>query len=382
MKKQYQLSLISLAISGVMAGSVQAIEPASVDLGGFYFIPTIELSETYDDNFRSNDSEDSSWITTIKPNFVLGAQDRNSVYELAYTFAHDRFHSSSRDNNTDHILTATANMEFNVRNRLNARAIYSNVEDVNDSGFTTPSDHFSTTGLGAVYTFGAPTALMNIEAGFNHERKRTENDFNFDKELNTDVLSGAFFYRVGPRTQLLVEARRSEFDYKSANEFDSTNMAYLAGVRWQATAFTAGTAKLGREKKDFKDSSKADVSSNKWEIGVTWQPVSYSTFNLITRQGIDEGDKGADNIKTTNTSLNWNHRWNGFITSNARLSHLDKDYSTGRNDKIKSLGLGMTYEVRRWMDISLGYQYSDQSSTVASENFDRSQYLIKLTMGL
>jgi len=383
MKKLHKISAMALAISGILAGQAQAIEPASMNLGGFTFTPTLELSETYDDNFRANNNEESSWITSIKPTFVLGAQERNNVYQLSYSFLHDRFHSSSRDNNTDHFLSATANMEFNVRNRLDARATFAKTEDVDDTNVATANDRFSTTGLGAVYTFGAPSALMNLEFGYNHERKRTDNNVNFDKELNSDVLSGTFYYRVGPRTQLLAEVRRSDFDYKSANQFDSTNMAYLAGVKWEATAFTTGTAKFGRVKKDFDDSSKADRSSNKWEVGVAWQPLTYSTFTLNTRQGIDEGDEGSNTIKSTTTGLNWNHRWSGFVTTNATLSHTNKDYDvSGRNDKIKSLGLGVTYELRRWLDLSLGYQYNDQSSTVAAENHDRNQYMLKLTMGL
>ncbi|RAU18255.1 hypothetical protein DN062_08450 [Nitrincola tibetensis] len=382
MKKLYRISTTVLAVSSAFASQVHAIEPASIKMGGFDFVPTLELSETYDDNFRANNQAETSWITTIKPNFVLSAQERNSLYELSYSFVHDNFHSSSKDSNTDHLLSATANMEFNVRNRLVARASYAKVEDVDDTDTSTANDRFSTSGLGAVYTFGAPSALMNIELGYNHERKRTDNNVNFDKELDSNVLSGTFFYRIGPRTQLLAEARHSEFDYKSANQFDSTNMSYLAGIRWQATAFTAGTAKVGHVKKDFKDPTKADRDSSSWEIGMTWQPLTYSAFNFTTRQGIDEGDEGADSIKSTISSLNWNHRWSGFVTTNARISHTNKDYDNGRNDKVKSLGLGVTYELRRWLDLSLGYQYNDQSSTVASENHDRNQYMLKLTMGL
>ncbi|WP_235017372.1 outer membrane beta-barrel protein [Nitrincola tapanii] len=374
---------ILLAVSIAAANSAWALEPASFNLGPFAATPTLTLTHSYDDNFRANNDAESSSISQIEPGISLSAESNKSRYILSYSFVHDYFHSKSSLNNTDHFVAASADWEFDVRNRLNAYYDFAKTEDVADTNVPGVNDRFSNHNLGAGYVFGAPSARMNLEFGADHARKRTDNNVNFDKERNTDSIKGIFYYRVAPKTQLLTEVRRAEFDYRSNSALDSHNMTYLAGVRWEATAFTTGTAKIGRVKKDFKDSSKADKSSSSWEVNAIWQPLTYSTFNLGLNRGIDEGDDGADSIKTTRTSLDWTHNWSSFISTKVDLSHTDKDYdSINRSDTIKSAGFGVTYDLRRWMDITLGYQYTDKSSSLASESYDRNIYKLQLNVAL
>ncbi|WP_379909072.1 hypothetical protein [Marinobacterium aestuariivivens] len=85
-------------------------EPADIRLGEMTFTPTLRLTETYDDNVREAVAEDaeSSWVTTVEPTLELAAQDRLNIYSLRYGLESDIFHSSHRDDNTDHHLDADA----------------------------------------------------------------------------------------------------------------------------------------------------------------------------------------------------------------------------------------------------------------------------------
>lgn len=386
MRKTFVMNSLAAAVMLAGSSSVMAIEAASMQLGAMSLTPTLELSESYDDNFRETSNEDSSWITTISPTFVLAAQDRLNVYKLTYNFSSDIFHSSHDDNNTDHHLDADAHMEFNARNRLDLNAGYDRVEEVAGTETSGINDKYHTYNIGGVYGFGAQSATMNFELGANHEWKRYDNDGTINKDLERDTtsLSGTAFYRIGAKTRALVEVRYNDYDYKLATStLDSDSMAYLVGVTWDATAKTSGSAKIGYEDKDFDSAAREDVDNTMWEVGVTWQPRSYSSFTLNTRRGTDEGSQGAeDYIETTRTSLGWNHDWSSYISTEASYAFTDEEYENGREDETDEFALGLNYELRRWVSVGVGYKYKDIDSTDPTETLDRNIYQVKLTMGL
>ena len=374
-----QGSLLALT-SLTMASQLYAVEPAAINFGPFDFSPVVQITNGYDDNFRAASTKEDTWFTSIQPTFVLGTAGLKSEYQLSYRFIHDYFHSYSSESTTDHFLTAAAFFEFDSRNRLQLSADFTDTTSINDAN--EPDDEFRTRGLNALYSFGARTARFNLDLGLDVSRTRTQNEINDDKDLNAHLISSTLYYRVSPRTRMLAEIRQSKQDYTINNALDSTNRNYLLGAEWEATAFTTGSVRIGRGKKDFKDADEPDVSRNMWELGLAWEPLTYSRFNLQSRSSIEEGDEGATSIKQQLYRLGWNHDWNGFISTTATYSHTKKDYSTGRNDKLQTTSLGINYAYDRWMDIGLRYQYTDNSSNINNESYNRNQIMLTFTVSL
>lgn len=387
MSNKLHISLLAAAISGVVCANAWALEPQSIKLAdGLNFTPTLKVSESYDDNFREvENDEESSWITTIAPTFTLGAEGRKSAYKVSYSAVSDTFHSSHKDNNTDHHLTGDLGLEFDARNRLKLNAGYHDVEETAGLDQKVENDMYNTKNLGGVYTYGAESARAQIDFGANYEEMRYTNSdhLNADKERDTTALRSTFYYRVAPKTKLLLEGRHTDYNYVSNDRLNSENMGLLAGATWEATAKTTGTVKLGREKKDFDDSSIGEKSGGMWEVGVAWEPRTYSRFNLNTRQGFDEGDSGASTIKTQTTTLSWDHDWAERLTSNVSYTRRDQDYQDiQREDNADIFGIGLTYEMRRWLDIGIGYKYAENDSDAANESYERNIYALTINASL
>ncbi|MGV8844439.1 MAG: outer membrane beta-barrel protein [Pseudomonas sp.] len=387
MSTKFNTTVLAAAVSAALCANAWAIEPQSVKLSdGLTFTPTLKVAERYDDNFRAVETgEESSWITGITPTFVLAAEGRKSAYALTYSANSDIFHSSHKDDNTDHHLTADAGFEFDARNRLVLNAGFHKVEETASLDQNIENDKYSTSNVGGLYTFGAETARTQVDFGANYEELRYQNGngLNADKERDTTALKSTVYYRVAPKTRALVEARHTDYDYTTNTGLNSNNIALLGGVTWDATAKTSGTVKIGGERKRFDDSRIDDKSGSLWEVGVTWMPRTYSTFNLTTRRALDEGDNGASAIQAQSTSLSWEHEWADRLTSNASFSYADKEYQdVNRDDQLSTLGLGLTYEMRRWLDVGVGYAYSDNDSSAATESFERNIYSISVTASL
>ncbi len=246
---------------------------------------------------------------------------------------------------------------------------------------------YNTKNVGGVYTFGAESARAQVDFGANYEELRYTNSdhINADLERDTTALRSTFYYRVAPKTKVLLEGRHTDYDYVSNTDLNSKNIGLLTGVTWEATAKTTGTAKFGREKKKYDDSSIGDKSTGMWEVGATWEPRTYSRFSLNTRRGFDEGTDNSSTIKTQTTTLRWDHDWAERLSSNVSYTRSDQDYLDTvipREDKLDTFGIGLTYEMRRWLDIGIGYKYAENDSDVQSESYERNIYAVTLNASL
>lgn len=387
MSNKLHLSLLAAAVSGVVCANAWALDPQGIKLSdSATFTPTLKVAESYDDNFRAvENDEESSWITTIAPTFTLGAEGRKSAYQVSYTAVSDTFHSSHKDNNTDHHLTGDVGMEFDARNRLKLNAGYHDVEDTASLDQQVENDMYNTKNVGGVYTFGAETARAQIDFGANYEELRYTNSdhLNADKERDATALRSTFYYRVAPKTKALLEGRYTDYNYVSNDLRNSENTGLLAGVTWEATAKTTGTAKFGHEKKDFDDASVGEKSGGMWEVGATWEPRTYSRFGLNTRRGFDEGEDNASTIESQTTTLSWDHDWAERLTSNVSYTRSDRDYQDiDREDKIDTFGVGLTYAMRRWLDVGIGYKYSENDSDAINESYERNIYALTFNASL
>lgn len=391
MSAKLKTSSLAVAISSALCTNAWALDPQSIKLGdGLTFTPDLKVSERYEDNFRAVETdEESSWVTSIAPTFILGAEGRKSAYKLSYSAVSDIFHSSHDDNNTDHHLTGDAAFEFNSRNRLTLNTGYHKVEETaaqsTQSRRNMENDKYSTANIGGVYSFGAKTARTQIDFGANYQELRYQNSngLNADKERDTTALSSTLYYRVAPKTRVLVEARHTDYDYVSNTRLNSDNIALLTGVTWDATARTSGTIKIGAEKKRFDSSALDDNSGSMWEAGVKWMPRTYSTFSLQTRRALDEGDDGASAIQSQSTTLSWKHEWLDRLSSDISYTYTDQEYQDyNRDDQISVFGAGLTYEMRRWLDIGIGYKYAENDSSQNFESYERNIYSISVSASL
>ncbi|WP_280326427.1 outer membrane beta-barrel protein [Pseudomonas sp. BN102] len=386
-------SSLAAVVSVALSTNAWAIEPQFIKLtDSLTFTPTLKVGERYDDNFRAvEEGEKSSWITQIAPSFELGAEGRKSAYKLTYSANTDIFHSSHKDDNTDHHLNADAVLKFDARNQLKLDAGYQQVEDtaVDDRNLTNgqslENNKYTIANIGGVYTYGAESARAQIDLGADYRELRYQNSdhLNAENEYDTTALRSTFYYRVAPKTRALLEARHSDYDYVTNDRLNSNDIALLGGLTWEATAKTSGSVKIGAEKKRFDDSSVDEQSGSMWEVGVKWKPRTYSTFNLETSRELDEGDDGSSSIQSQSVSLSWEHEWLERLSSDVSYSYADEEYQDiDRDDKIKSFSVALTYEMRRWLDVGVGYIYAEDDSTAIGESYERNIYSVSVIVSL
>ena len=376
-------ALSTSALLLASAGNAQAFDPAAIDYEGLNVTPVLEVAGTYDDNYQTlaPQSAEASWIMTVAPGVQIVAFGDKSQYTLDLAIDHKIYEATNADNLTSYFAKAAASYEFDVRNKLDIEAGISKTESIANAFTPGQANRFKQTNIGASYVYGAPSATGNIELGFNHVTIRSENGFNLDQERDSQAYRAAFIYKATDKTKLTAEINASTYDYVSNTALNSTNLAYLVGARWEATAKTNGRFKVGTETKDF-DNDQPNANLSTWELSADWSPLSYSTVTLTTNQKIDEGSFGASYTETTNNRIQWQHDWGRGYTSQATLSNLKSEYSTGRTDDTNTFGVGLKYELRRWANLAFDYQHSNRDSNIANEDYERNIYKLTLNIGL
>lgn len=372
-------------------GTTSQAGPAGVRLGDgpLIFSPSVSGAAGHDDNlFSSNTLEKSSALYIISPALMLEARGPSSVFQSSYVASIGRYVDSEDDSYVDQTFRNT--IDFYATRETAVRIGYDYLRGHDPRGstdrpFGNSPDKFRLTNPNGMIAFGQAGAQGRVELyGSNaHKRYLSNRDFTFAADRNTFEYGGAFYWRVMPRTQVLVEARHTEIDYI----FDGSPLSgeedriYL-GVTWDATAATSGTIKAGQLKKRF-DSGAPSFDGTSWEGLVTWQPRTYSKFDVYTyRQPVESSGLGTF-ILSEAVGVIWSHAWSSYLTTevNAKFQK-DKYQQFPRTDDLTAFGAKVGYKFRRWLTLGAEWQFTNRDSNQSIYEYDRNLWLITATASL
>ena len=359
--------------------------------------PELEVAVKRDSNIAIQPDAlrkaDTIWY--LRPTLRLEAKQGANLYDVTYRGEYGRYDSQKFDNFDNHELAARADMTFDMRNNLKLGLQYQDKVDprgtLNLAATPTPNEwrQPSFTGL---YTYGAEDAKGKLELQGGYLDKRYVNN-----RFATSVLDhsetaygGTFLWRVMPKTYATFNLRQTAFDYKeNAPLFlDSKNTYALVGLRWEATAATSGRFALGNVTKKFDsaghDAGRHDLSGFGWEGGINWKPLAYSSVDLITqRTPMDSTGLGDFTINESYQAL-WTHAWTSRFSSKLMGSYSTDKFSSApiaaaggadREDKTKTAGLRLTYDMRRWLKAGADYTYTQRDSNDNNFDYKRNQLM-------
>jgi hypothetical protein len=381
MKMNLLLGVTAIAFSG----SVIAVEPEPyITDSGIVIIPILNAGYQYDNNIFSEASNASgSGIFTIAPAVKFLLDDGINNYQLDVGAESGTFLDSSDDNYVSGSLGFTAHIEPSSQSRFDLALEANNESEPRGTGLTE--------GLGdsidepllyndqlaeLTYEYGSLASSGRIAVMGRYYNKNYTNftDITQFRSYNQSTLGSTFFYTSNASTDAFFEIKVGVIKYDAINlvSRDSDVYTALVGIKWEATALTSGSFKIGQEQKKFSDSSRENFKGISWEGNVNWKPLTYTTVTLETSRSAKEPDLQGDYIGESSYGVNWEHEWNEKITSTLNFSYIREDY-TGfeRLDKSNNLYVDVNYEFKRWVDVLLYIAYTDQNSTSDNIVYDK-----------
>lgn len=356
----------------------------------FFAIPYLGAGLGYDDNlFFTPSNEKDSYLWVLGPGVRVDGRDRNKVIQLSWQNQIGRYTSSPDDNYVDNTARAQFDMAFDAHNFLRVGYDFILAHEPRgstDRPFGGRPDRYRQAGPVFTYALGAPGAKGRIELYYSDPIRHYLNnrDFTTASDRNVPEYGGAFYFRVGPRTYVMAEARQTDVRYEEpGSPLTADERRYYAGITWEATAATTGTIKVGQLRRDPQNTDEPTFTGTSWEGLISWAPRSYSKFDLYSARQTNESTGLGNFILTSIAGLAWTHGWSSFITTSIDARYQKDDYKGfDRTDKYKVLGLRAGYKFRRWLTVGAEYTHTTRDSNIDTFEYDRNLYLITLTASM
>lgn len=389
-----------LAIVMLCSGQLHAAaqdDTSGIPFGPATLLPALQTELRYDDNiFESADNERDSMIALLIPSLSAELELGNSRYELGYSAESANYFDSEDDDYVDHNVQALANIQFSLRNNIVLRASFAAEHEDRGTGLTegfdptvavavdlNEPDEYDQTDASARYTYGAPgaTGRLAFEASYRdiqYQNHRLRTAF---RDREDTSASATFFYRISPKTSLLLQARATAIEYASDRPLqatlDSDHYRYLIGAEWDNSEQLRGTVKLGYQQKKFDSANRDDFSAPSWEADLTWSPRSYTHFNFKTERGSQETNGGGDFIDLQRISTEWTHEWNDRVQTVIGVAYVDEEFENfERDEQVTEFSGNFAYQLKRWIALQLGTRYRDRNSNLDVLNFNRSIFSV------
>jgi hypothetical protein len=373
--------------------------PGAVRMGPLAVYPSVRYEVLHNDNVLlaapgaapGSPQVIKDTIQVLTPQVRVEAKQGANTYGAGIGAILGRYSNLSSDNYNNNNAFASADLNPDTRVRIRLRADHLDAHDPRGSTtdqFTPTPNRYRQQTLGGIFGYGAEGAQGRFELELGRMDKRYYNNASTTAAIGVqgnnrddNIVGGTFYWRIAPKTSLLAQARRTGIDFRDdTTTLDSTQTQYLAGVTWEATAATTGIVKLGTVKKDFKDGTRTDVSTPSWDAQIQWTPLTYSKWDFIlSRNWRETTPNFGDTVLATISTVRWTHNWTSQFLTTATGSYGTDDYKGvigGRNDKLPSLGLRGTYQMRRWLDFGADYTWSKRDANIDSADYKKNVFML------
>lgn len=362
---------------------------AGFPMGPLMVFPGVDFAWGHDDNlFLTPVTPRETTVTILSPWVKIEGKPTPHSFDLFARADFGRYGSSDDDSYNDYQVIGNGRMEFSSRADLKVRAEAVHGHDPRgstDRPVGAIPDEYNNNGVEGTFGYGGADARGRVEVnGGYYERTYTNNrTATAGSDRATGIGGGTFLWRVGARTNLLLQAERRTIHYElRTSTLDSEETRYFVGARWEATAATTGYAKFGRLKKDFDSVARQDFSGGAWDVGVRWHPVTYSAFDLSTGRSTAESTGVGDFIYTQNYGLAWTHAWGSRFSHNLFTNWREDEFKgvgVARTDEVGTVGGKVHYNFRRWLRFGLEYTRTERNSNTVGVDYTKN--LVLFTIG-
>ena len=360
-----------------------------INAGGFEIKPTLGLAIGKNDNVglaNNGTPKTNSNFTKLSPKISFAMPTHGNEYSATYSGEYANYTSSSQDNYDNHNFDLQAKNDWSTRVNTLINADYikgHNGRNALPTG-NISKELWHSTGVKGMLHYGAQGAQGQFELTGGQESIRYDTNVSGNTQnmaYDTTPLQGTFFYKVAPATKMFFQAGTASYRYAAATakQWDSKEQQYMVGVKWEATAKTTGSVKVGRVSKSFNSGLFSSFSAPTWDARVIWSPLTYSNVNFALSQNAAESYNVGSAMISRDANVDWNHEWSSHIKSKLNLDNgTDTFQGISQVNKRQNYGAKLSYTVNRWLDAGVEFQNTKRTSTNALYSYTQSVTMLVL----
>ncbi len=385
-----KIKQLGLVYSGMALLCLSAIAEAQPRLiAGFQWQPEVRAAIGFDDNLSRRQASDDAAFYLIAPSIKALRSFGKHDFDVGYGLDIYQFDGSDEDDHVNQTLAANWKFRASSRHNFGLSAGWEEKSDSRGEGIreSLPGaspldrDEYHETHWEAFWHMGSPGAKGRFEFAAGQSDKEYQNNREFTRvgDLDSEILKGAFLWRLSGKTRAVLEAEWAEEDFKFTNR-DNDFTWIGVGLNWAATAKTEGRFRIRQIEKDFNDPLLQDQDGIGWTAAVRYSPRSYSTFEFATGREYENAVCGSTTVEREEYSLTWSHRWRERFGTSFGVSFINDEFiPSNRTDDITTFSAALRYQFRRYLSFDASLRYFDSSSSFAEFDYDRTLFQIGMT---
>ena len=389
----------------------------------FELVPSISVSETYDDNINlTHADEQSDYITAATPSLALNLLSRNTRLGLSYAPSFVWYRDFSQNDTTRHLGTVSWDQQLTRRLSFNLTDTYLRSEDPLEDETdlralrATRNKYRVNTGrAGFGYVFGPDSRL---DVGYGREDRKNDDITLNDSKVQTPFANLTHWFNVRHGIALNYTYTDAEFTRGDNLPADDDYKGHGAGGRYmhRFSPRTSAYVAYGYTTRDFEGLEEDyDVHDGSMGFDHAFSP-QYSlsagagyfirvndisgnqegpTFNLALTRTFARGsltiggDGGWTEEYLERTGTGFTKYYGGFaraayqvrerVSIYAGISYRqDKDDLNTRSKFFRG-NCGVRWSFMRWFALSLDYAYADRNSDIETDSYANNRVMLVLS---
>jgi hypothetical protein len=376
-----------------IAKSLQSLK-SGIKAGSFRFLPSLTVSERYDDNiFATRIGRTDDFITTISP--YLFVKSGWTKHQLNLEAGADIDNYSQNENENTQNYQFGGDGRFDISEQSNVfgggrfKQDHEDRESVNQaSGSERTIFDDIQAHLGLLQKF----SKVSVRAGGTFQRLDYDdvpssigNINNDDRDRHLYTAGARISHEVTPGLGLFVQGSYDLRNYDSRvddNGFnrDSEGFRGAGGIKLKINRKIEAEVFAGYLYQDYEDPTLTNAKAPDYGALITWKMTPATTVRGYVDRTVEETVLfNASSYINTMAGMSFDHKFWKDLKLSSDINYFNSDFQgSQRIDDVISLGLGIKYLIIENIFVGTDYRFIVRNSNIANQNYVRNQGTVRI----
>jgi hypothetical protein len=238
-------------------------------------------------------------------------------------------------------------------------------------------------------TYGGRLTIGRRSNTFQVVMKAEQSDIEFTnngqehRDRGDTTYGVGLYWNVGPKTSIFLNNRNTDIDYVDPLQsgFDSEETSNTIGIGWEPTYNTSLVFEIGNLEKDMSDPTFTDYDDTTYSGRARWSPTNRANIGLYASKTTEESTEfEAPYIVSDLIGIDFGYSFTERFRGRGFFNMIEDDVVNARQDEITEFGIGVFYDLTRWLTMGADWHHGERESTDPVAAYEVNTYSVTATL--